>query len=111
MSRTARKPTRLPAGAGCATRSARTSIWRIIPAPGQAPWTLSQIDADSSGFEHAAQTYDIDGDGTPELYAAADDQDEVRQYVWNGETFKRTTIAKLDKSDITWNIMGCGRDY
>jgi hypothetical protein len=89
----------------------KDGIWRIIPGADQAPWQLSQLDSESTGFEHAAQTYDIDADGTPELYASADDQDEVRQYVWTGESFKRTSIAKMDKSDITWNITGCGRDY
>ena len=88
----------------------KDGIWRLTPAPG-AVWNAQQIDAESSGFEHAAQAYDTDGDGQPELYVAADDQDEVRSYVWNGETFQRTTIATLEKSDITWSIMGCGRDY
>jgi hypothetical protein len=86
-------------------------IWRLTPQPGDTPWTASLIDADSSGFEHAATAYDIDNDGVNELYVTADDQDEVRQYVWSGDAFKRTVIAPLEKSDITWNILGCGRDY
>ena len=89
----------------------KDGVWRIIPATGKNAWTLSQIDADSSGFEHAAVAYDIDADGIPELYVSPETQDEVRQYVWTGETFKRTTIAKIGANDITWNIIGCGRDY
>ena len=38
-------------------------------------FTKELIDADSSGFEHAAGIADLDGDGRPELYVAADDQD------------------------------------
>ncbi len=89
----------------------KDGIWRLTPAAGGALWTASQIDAESTGFEHAAQAYDTDGDGLAELYVAADDQDEIRSYVWNGETLQRTTIATLEKSDITWSIMGCGREY
>ena len=39
--------------------------------------TSRSIDADSSGFEHAAYVADLDGDGTLELYVAADDQHEL----------------------------------
>ncbi|MBC7793784.1 MAG: hypothetical protein H7Z43_08750, partial [Clostridia bacterium] len=89
----------------------KDGIWRLTPAAGDALWTPSRIDADSSGFEHAATAYDIDSDGLNELYVTADDQDEVRQYVWSADQFKRTVITTLEKSDITWNIMGCGRNY
>lgn len=89
----------------------KDGIWRLQPTAGGNPWNAHQIDAESTGFEHAAQAYDTDGDGLLELYVSADDQDEVRSYTWNGETFQRATIATLEKSDITWSIMGCGRDY
>lgn len=88
-------------------------IWRITPQAGDGLWATTQIDPDSSGFEHAATAYDIDNDGVNELYVTADDQDEVRQYAWEEKEnqFKRTVIATLEKSDITWNILGCGRGY
>jgi hypothetical protein len=86
----------------------RDGIWRLIP--GKSPngaWTTAQIDAESSGFEHAAAVADLDGDGRLELYVAADDQDEVRQYVWHGTRFERRVIYRLNHSDLTWNILPC----
>lgn len=84
----------------------KDGVWRLTPTA-QGPFTATQIDADSSGFEHAAALLDLDGDGKNELYVAADEQDEVRRYVWNGTRFERETIYTLGKSDLTWSIEGC----
>lgn len=67
-------------------------------------WKKTLIDAQSSGFEHPVHLADLDGDGTPEIYVGAEDQAELRQYVWKNGRFERTTIAPLRKGDITWNI-------
>lgn len=81
-------------------------IYRLV-ADGAGPWETIPIDAASSGFEHAAGIADLDGDGKPEIYVAADDQDEVRQYRWDGETFTKKSIYALERSDLTWNILPC----
>ncbi len=66
------------------------------------------IDANSGGFEHAAHTADLDGDGKVEIYVAADQQKEFRMYTWNGsDGFDRKIIGSIgpsDRSHITWNI-------
>lgn len=65
------------------------------------------IDEESSGFEHATHVADLDGDGKLEIYVAADDQKAFRQYIWNGTSFDRKTIADIGpsgRSFITWNI-------
>jgi hypothetical protein len=89
------------------TTTWKDGIWRLVPPARKGPWKKIQIDADSSGFEHAAGVADLDGDGTPELYVSAGDQDAIRQYVWTGAGFAKKTIHELDKSDLTWNIAAC----
>ena len=83
----------------------RTSgLWLLRPAPGA--WSRTRIDADSSGFEHATAAFDLDGDGSDELYVAADDQHSVRRYVWNGSGFDREEIFAVPPAlrGFTWNI-------
>ena len=65
---------------------------------------VETIDANSSGFEHATHAADLDGDGKSESYVAADNQKEVRRYVWNGESFDRKVIAEIGASHLTWNL-------
>ena len=40
-------------------------------------------------------------------HADADDQDEVRQYRWDGKSFAKKTIFALERSDLTWNVLPC----
>ena len=55
------------------------------------------------------ETYkiDVDGDGTDELYVAADVQGELRRYVWVRGRAKREVILRreIPMSRMTWNIM------
>lgn len=80
------------------------------PAGGKGQWTVTLIDADSSGFEHAAYAADLEGDGSLELYVAADDQHELRRYTFKAGaggapgTFTREVIGAIDPSTLTWNI-------
>jgi len=82
----------------------KTGLYRIEP--GTDGWTINQFDANSSSFEHAIVSFDARGDGQPELYVAADNQQELNRYEWNNETkdFKKTKIGKLQPSVFTWNI-------
>jgi hypothetical protein len=85
-----------------------TGLWLLRPgADPRAEWSVSLIDSDSKGFEHAAVLADLDGDGTDELYAASDDDREVRRYVWEGDRPVREVIyARPDATPIlTWNLM------
>lgn len=86
----------------------RSGLWLLEP--GTEPrgeWSLESIDRDSSGFEHAATVADLDGDGTPELYVASDEQGELRRYVWVNGRARSETIHRRDlpRSMMTWNIM------
>jgi hypothetical protein len=85
----------------------QAGLWQLTPGRGGNPWKKLHIDRESSGFEHAAGAADLDGDGRAELYVAADDQDEVRRYVWRDGQFARETIYALEKSDLTWSIEPC----
>jgi len=85
-----------------------TGLWLLRPgADPRAGWSVSLIDSDSKGFEHAAVLADLDGDGTDELYVASDDDREVRRYAWEGDEPVRETIyTRPDATPIlTWNLM------
>jgi len=85
-----------------------TGLWLLRPgADPRAEWSVSLIDADSKGFEHAAVLADLDGDGTDELYAASDNDRELRRYVWEGgQPVRETIYARPDATPIlTWNLM------
>jgi hypothetical protein len=86
----------------------RSGLWLLRPgADPKAPWTVSSIDHESSGFEHAALLADLDGDGRCELYVASDDQGEIRRYVWKDGGFTRETIyaRPIPGSAFVWNLM------
>jgi hypothetical protein len=89
----------------------KTGLYLLDPQKkgGKTTWTVRQFEANSSGFEHAAFAADLDGDGTPELYVAADDQHELDRYVFDkaGQVVK-ARLGSLESSVITWN-MGAGR--
>ena len=67
-------------------------------------WDSTQIDAKSSGFEHPVLLADLDGDGSLEVYVAAEDQHELRLYRWKDGKFASEVVATLAKGDITWNL-------
>ncbi|MGB5813478.1 MAG: VCBS repeat-containing protein [Polyangiales bacterium] len=82
-------------------------LWLLRP--GKDPkgeWGIENIDRDSGGFEHAALLADLDEDGVDELYVAADNQGELRRYVWVNGRPKREVIQKreIPMSRMTWNI-------
>lgn len=87
----------------------RTGLFLIdseVDKGGNVTWTSTNFDAVSSGFEHATTVFDMDGDGRPELYVAADDQHELKRYTWNPEkkTFEKELIARYDDKVFTWFV-------
>jgi hypothetical protein len=86
----------------------KSGLWLLSPGadPGAA-WSISSIDRNSGGFEHAAILTDLDGDGTDELYVANDDAGEVNRYVWTSGTPVKETLYTHPEglSGFTWNIM------
>jgi len=84
--------------------SAMTSgIW-LLKETREGSWSVTQIDAASSGYEHATCLADIDGDGVKEIIVASDDQGELREYKWNGTAFTKSIISSIPKGRITWNV-------
>ena len=83
----------------------KSGVWLLDPAK-DGSWTMSSIDRNSSGFEHASFVTDLDGDGKVELYVVADEQAELKRYVYNPETksFDTTLIGKLSDNTFTWNM-------
>jgi len=62
------------------------------------------IDGNSSGYEHATDIADLDGDGTPEIYVAADDQGKLQRYEWDGKGYARSEVAEIPPKTITFNL-------
>lgn len=92
----------------------KAGVWRFDPpSDGSSAWSQSQVDAESSGFEHASVIADLDGDGISELYVANDDDGEVNRYVWtNGDFVKETLYVYPDGlTGFTWNIMPLPKDF
>ena len=82
-----------------------SGVWLFEqPATAGAPWTKTSIDTASSGFEHPVHLADLDGDGKLEIYVAAEDQHELREYRWNGSAFDKQVLAPLPPGDIIWNV-------
>jgi hypothetical protein len=83
----------------------RSGVWLMRPTP-KGEWSVENIETNSSGFEHAALLTDLDGDGKDELYVAADDQGELRRYVWkDGKPVRDTILRRQNPRETwTWNI-------
>jgi hypothetical protein len=86
----------------------KSGLWLLEPGDDpKARWTITSIDRNSGGFEHAALLTDLDGDGTDELYVANDDAGSIDRYVWrDGSPVKETLYTHPEGwSGFTWNIM------
>ncbi len=86
----------------------KSGLWLMKPgAEVVDDWTVTQIDAQSGGFEHAALLTDLDGDGIDELYVANDQGGEINRYVYEGDAFVKETLYSHPEglSGFTWNIM------
>jgi hypothetical protein len=85
-----------------------SGLWLLRPGTDpRGEWSSESIDRESGGFEHASTLADLDGDGRDELYVAADDQGELRRYVWVNGRPRREVIHRRDvpRSAMTWNIV------
>jgi hypothetical protein len=85
-----------------------SGLWMLRPGSNpRSEWSSESIDRESSGFEHASTFADLDGDGRDELYVAADDQGELRRYVWVNGRPRREVIHRRDnpRAALTWNIV------
>jgi len=86
----------------------RSGLWLLRPGDDpNAPWTRTQIDRDSAGFEHASILTDLDGDGSDELYVASDEQGELRRYTWANGRFDKEVLRRREHPSafMTWNLM------
>ena len=88
--------------------ASKSGLWLLRPGDDpRAEWSISSIDRNSGGFEHAAILTDLDGDGIDELYVANDDAGEINRYVWVDGTPQRELLYTHPDglSGFTWNIM------
>ena len=85
----------------------KSGLWLVRPGKdARAEWAVESIDRDSGGFEHAALLTDLDRDGVDELYVAADEQGELRQYRWKRKRPRLEVIQRREhpQARMTWNI-------
>ncbi|MCA9574165.1 MAG: VCBS repeat-containing protein [Polyangiales bacterium] len=85
----------------------RSGLWLLRPGSDpRGEWSVERIDQESGGFEHASTVADLDGDGRDELYVAADNQGELRRYVWVNNRPRRQMIHSRaePRQRMTWNI-------
>jgi hypothetical protein len=90
--------------------ASKSGVWMLKPGDDpRGEWTMSSIDRDSGGFEHAAILTDLDGDGIDELYVANDNAGEIDRYVWIDGVPQRELLYTHPEglSGFTWNIMPC----
>ena len=85
--------------AGCG----RSGLWLMQPQEPQ--WEVILLDDRSTAVELASVLADFDGDGTPEVYVAADDQRTVRRYRWRGDGFERSDLFELSDQTMTFGLM------
>ena len=83
--------------------SLKKGIWLFEREAGD-KWKMTNIDDNSSGYEHPLHLADLDGDGVLEIYVAAEDQGELNVLKWKDGKFEKSTVMPLNKGDITWNI-------
>jgi len=84
-----------------------SGLWLLRPGPDpRSAWRTELIDGKSKGFEHAALLTDLDGDGVAELYAASDDDKQIRRYAWDGKRLVGEVIyQRTDPQPVlTWNL-------
>jgi hypothetical protein len=83
----------------------KTGIW-VLERNKDGTWASTNIETNSSGFEHAAFGADLDGDKKLELYVASDEQHELRSYVYDAatKTYVKTVLGTIPDNTITWNI-------
>jgi hypothetical protein len=86
--------------------AAMNGLWMLDSSDKGRTWRATSIDANSGGFEHAVFGADLDNDGNLELYVAADNQNELRRYLYDkgARRFEKTVIGPIEKDVITWNI-------
>lgn len=80
----------------------KQGIWLARPRP--TAWDVELVDSESGGFEHATTLADLDGDGTQEIYVAADNQRSVRCYRWTGDKWEREDLYTIEDRKITFGI-------
>ena len=86
----------------------RNGVWLLTPPRKRlTKWQVEQLDAETSGWEHAATLADLDANGLHELYTTPDDQDALYRYHWTGQKTQKTKLIDLEKHDLTWAIEPC----
>jgi len=86
----------------------KSGLWLLEPGDDpRGAWSITSIDRNSGGFEHAAILTDLDDDGVDELYVANDNAGEINRYRWkDGSPVKETLYTHPEGlSGFTWNIM------
>jgi len=80
----------------------RAGLWLLRPGPGG--WSSERIDDASTAVELATALADLDRDGAAEIYVAAEDQGQMRAYVWEADGFHRYELMEIPRDVMTFGL-------
>ncbi|MDD5306810.1 MAG: VCBS repeat-containing protein [Deltaproteobacteria bacterium] len=82
-----------------------SGVW-VMKRKDDGTWEPSNIDKESSGFEHAAFVADLENDGRPELYVADDGHGTIVRYEYANGAYVGTPINRrmVPSEAMVWNI-------
>jgi hypothetical protein len=80
-----------------------SGVW-LLRRQADGTWQPSLIDADSSGYEHAALVANLEEAGRYDVYVASDRQRELRRYRWETDHFTKQVLATLPEREITFSV-------
>ncbi|MCP4634025.1 MAG: VCBS repeat-containing protein [candidate division Zixibacteria bacterium] len=80
----------------------KSGIWVLNYENGQ--WNKTKIESNSSSFEHATLIADLNHDTKNEIYVAADDQQKLNCYKWNGSGYDKEEIASIPDGALTFGV-------
>jgi hypothetical protein len=80
----------------------RTGLWLLRP--GAERWPTERIDHASTAVELATALADLDRDGVAEIYVAAEDQGQLRAYVWEADGFHRYELMEIPRDVMNFGL-------
>lgn len=84
----------------------RQGLWWLRPQPGDR-WFVERIDASSTAVELAIALADLDHNGRPEIFVAAEDQGLLRAYQWESEGFRRHDLLQIPTDVMSFSLEVC----
>ena len=79
-----------------------SGLWLLRPGAGG--WSRELIDDASTATELAIALADLNRDGAAEIYVAAEDQGQLRAYLWEADGFHRYELLAIPRDIMTFGL-------